>query len=204
MTTFSLSNIYKSYVGRTVLRNISIRAQAGEVVGILGANGSGKSTLMRVIAGILRPDSGTVSLNINSVLIDAGERPLQCGFVAPYLQVYDEFSPTELMTMHAHLHGKQISAQQTIEVLTRVGLLDRMSEQVRTFSSGMRQRVTIALATCLEPPLLLLDEPSTTLDQHGREILVAEIAAHRQRGGIVFLATNDGRERNLCTQHIDV
>ncbi len=191
-------------MGRLVLRDVSSEASSGDVLGVFGANGSGKSTLMRIIAGVLRADSGSVSMTMNGVHVADNKRPFLCGYVAPYLQIYDEFTPRELLHMHANLHDQRISDEAVVTVLQRVGIEQRADDIVRTFSSGMRQRVAIALAVCLEPPLLMLDEPTTTLDVDGRQILTREVEAHQHRGGIVLLATNDERERELCTHFINV
>ncbi|MBC8124781.1 MAG: ABC transporter ATP-binding protein [Candidatus Kapabacteria bacterium] len=204
MTTISIENIKKSFMGRLVLRDVSASASSGDVLGVFGTNGSGKSTLMRIIAGVLRPDSGSVRMTHNGFDVDISNRPFHCGYVAPYLQIYDEFTPRELVLMHAKLHDKRVSVEAAMNVLSRVGIEQRADDIVRTFSSGMRQRVAIALAVCLEPPLLILDEPSTTLDVDGRQILAREVEAHQHRGGIVLLATNDERERELCTHSINV
>lgn len=204
MTSFTLTGVRKSYNGRTVLRDIAVSGASGDVVGILGANGSGKSTLMRIIAGVLRADAGDIALTVNGAVISPEQRPFSCGYVAPYLQIYDEFTPRELLRLHAELHRAKLSDEEINIILNRVGLERYTDEIVRTFSSGMRQRVSIALAVSLAPPLLMLDEPSTTLDTQGREILAREILAHQHRGGIVFLATNDERERELCTHSITV
>ncbi|MCX6139296.1 MAG: ABC transporter ATP-binding protein [Candidatus Kapabacteria bacterium] len=204
MTLISLTDVQKSYADRLVLRSVSVSAKAGDVVGVLGANGSGKSTLMRIIAGVLRADCGSVELVVNGTSVSEAHRPFVCGYVAPYLNLYDEFSSRELLAMHAHLHRQSITSENVEELLHRVGLDRRMDDVVKTFSSGMRQRVAIALAVSLNPSLLLLDEPSTNLDTEGRTILANEIRSHRQRGGIVFLATNDERERVLCTQSVSV
>jgi len=204
MTTITLAGVRKSYNGKTIVRDIDLAGTSGDVIGILGANGSGKSTLMRIIAGVLRADAGDITLTVNGAEITSEQRPFSCGYVAPYLQIYDEFTPRELLQQHAKLHGRTASNELIDQILDRVGLSRRSNDVVRTFSSGMRQRVSIALSVSLAPPLLMLDEPSTTLDIQGREILAREIASHQQQGGIVFLATNDERERELCTQSINV
>ena len=199
-----MTSIKKSFMGRLVLYDVSAEASSGDVLGIFGANGSGKSTLMRIIAGELRPDSGNVSMTMNGVHVADNKRPCLCGYVAPYLQIYDEFTPRELILMHAELHNQRVSHAAVLAVLGRVGIELRADDIVRTFSSGMRQRVAIALAVCLEPPILMLDEPTATLDVDGRQILSREVEAHQHRGGIVLLATNDERERELCTHSINV
>lgn len=204
MTTITIAGVRKSYNGKTIIRDVDLAGTSGDVIGILGANGSGKSTLMRIIAGVLRADAGDITLTVNGSVITSEQRPFSCGYVAPYLQIYDEFTPRELLQQHAKLHGRTASNEVVDQILDRVGLSRRSNDVVRTFSSGMRQRVSIALSVSLAPPLLMLDEPSATLDIQGREIIAREIASHQQQGGIVFLATNDERERELCTQSINV
>lgn len=190
----------KSFASRRVITNLTFSAASGEVLGILGSNGSGKSTVLRMIAGLLRPDDGQVVLRVRGEKIPQGAHPLNAGLVAPYLQVYDEFTPLELMAMHTAMRGVSIERGRDEEVLNRVGLYARRDEQIRSFSSGLRQRAILALAVHHHPPMLLLDEPSVTMDDDGRRIIEHEIKLQRHRGGIVFLATNDSREHTLCTR----
>jgi len=204
MNSLRAHQISKGYGNRQVLRDISCELHAGSVTAIIGSNGSGKSTLAKVLAGLLRPTSGSVTLTIDSKNIDRELMPHHCGFVAPYLALYDEFTPIELLRMHGAFHGKQLDAALCDDLLERVGLFTRSSSRVRTFSSGMRQRVALALALSHDPRLLILDEPSTTLDEQGRLILAREVERASSGGAIVIVATNDARERELCTSVISV
>ena len=102
MMTLELSSIAKTYNGRRVLHDVSFSASPGDVVGILGANGSGKSTLVKVIAGVIRADSGTVTCIHDGRELDAQARRASCGFVAPYLALYEEFTPHEHLQLHAN------------------------------------------------------------------------------------------------------
>lgn len=194
----------KSFSSRQVITDLSFSATGGEVLGILGSNGSGKSTVLRMIAGVLRPDAGELSLRIAGEEVSRQHHPLHAGLVAPYLQVYDEFNLIELMSMHASMRGAESNTHADEEVLNRVGLFDRRDEPIRSFSSGLRQRAILALAVHLQPEMLLLDEPSVTMDDAGRRIIEHEVSLHRHRGGVVFLATNDSREHALCTRTISL
>jgi heme exporter protein A len=129
---------------------------------------------------------------------------MHVGFVAPYLRLYDEFTPQELMHLHARWHGVVASASVLADVLHRVELQGRANEPIKTFSSGLQQRMAIALAVQLSPDVLILDEPSVTLDRRGRDVLESEIKRACDRGAIVLLATNDDRERELCTTFFNV
>lgn len=202
--TLTAAGLAKRFGTREILRGVDLAITGGECVGIVGDNGSGKSTLLRILAGVLTPDAGTVSLSIGDATIAHDELPQHVGYVAPYLRLYDEFTPVELLHFHARWHGLRADPAEVAAVLSRVGLADRMNDSIRTFSSGMQQRVTIAVAVHCNPDLLLLDEPSVTLDRRGRDVLEAEIARIRAMGSIVVLATNDDRERSLCSSLCNV
>lgn len=198
--TLQVQGLSKRFGQRSVVADVTLSASGGDVLGILGDNGSGKSTVIRMIGGVLRPSSGTVDLVVEGIPVESGQRSQACGIVAPYLAFYDEFSPFELLSLDQRLHGLPPARREaSMQVLEQVGLADRCHDTVRTFSSGMRQRVAIALAIHRQPPLLLLDEPSVTLDRIGRTILETAIDLQRRRGAITLLATNDDRERSLCT-----
>jgi len=189
----------KTFLLRNVLKDVSLHVSSGNVLGVVGDNGSGKSTLVRILAGVLREDSGTCTLTLNGSKITPIERPLHVGFVAPYLRLYDEFTARELLDLHARLQGADANAEHTMAVLERCGVAGRADDVISTLSSGLRQRVALALAVHRDAPLLILDEPSITLDASGRAVLEKELHRHVNQGGIVILATNDEREKELCT-----
>lgn len=214
MITLTAQNISKSYGQRRVITDRSLVLSGGEQIGLIGPNGSGKSTMLRILAGLQRPDTGTLSLTVDGTTYDREAIPQHAGLVAPYLNVWDEFTPTELLRLQGKLRGMQERNSERAkgrkgdeeyeEVLERVGLIDRRNDAVRTFSSGLRQRCLLALAVHREPPVLYLDEPTITLDEVGKRVVEAEIASRSAQGGIVVIATNDERERQLCTRLIEL
>ena len=199
-----IHGLRKRFHRHDVINMLNHSARSGEVIGVIGSNGSGKSTLMKMLAGLLEPDSGSVRLVVDGVEIDNARIPQLCGLVAPYLQIYDEFTPTELIQLHAELHGVSKSSEQISAICHTVQLAHVAATTVKRFSSGMRQRVAIALAISLGPALLLLDEPGVTLDADGRTMLASCIDAARRSGSIVFVATNDERERALCDRVLNL
>ncbi len=202
MTALTAENVFKQYGQKTVLANISLSVGAGECFGLFGANGSGKSTLLKVLGGLIQPDSGSVQLTINGHTI---EHLLQhVGLVAPWMELYEEFTVAELLILAARLRGLSTRDGSHWETLERMGLDTRAKDPVFTLSSGWRQRVLIAIALFLHPSVLLLDEPSLTLDLAGRNLLTREIQQYRHEGGIVILATNDESEKLLCTSSIEL
>lgn len=201
MTTLRAENVSKQYGSRRVIEDITVAISTSTILSITGSNGSGKSTLMLMLAGVLRPDKGTISLDTASATVEREELPFHVGLVSPAMNIYGEFTPTELLELQAKLRGQRLDKEYSASVLDRVGLSSRKSDPVRTFSSGLRQRVLIALAICPRPTVLLLDEPSITLDEAGREIVEKEIQLQAQTG-IVVVATNDDRERGWSTDNI--
>lgn len=204
MNTLRAIAVSKAFASRVVLSSITCDLSSGSITAIVGANGSGKSTLAKILSGVLRPDQGTVELVVNGSVIERTEIPSYCGYVAPYLTLYEEFTPIELIQLHGALHGARLAPEIIVDVLQRVGLGMRGDSRVKTFSSGMKQRLALALALSAEPALLILDEPSSTLDDDGRTMLASEIQRSAERGAIIVLATNDPREIQLCQSVISV
>lgn len=185
------------YGMRWVFQDLSFTVEAETRFGIIGKNGSGKSTLLKIIAGILRPYHGSVELSINGIPIPEEETPLQVGFVAPYLEFYETFSAVENLGFIAKARGLKDTDQQIQTVLDRVGLNHGDVKPVAMFSTGMKQRLRLASALLHDPAILLLDEPSSTLDSSGRTLVKEIVDDHDQ---IVVIATNDASEIDLCSE----
>ena len=201
----SARDLSKSFGSRSIFRGLDAECYGSEVKGIVGANGSGKSTLLQILTGSMHADAGEIELTVDESIVESDQRAFTAGVVAPYLNIYKEFTPRELLQMQRRLRGhSSLNDAKDLSVLQRVGLGDRADDLVRTFSSGLRQRTILALAVCPEPVMLMLDEPTTTLDSIGKEIVEQEIELQRSRGGITFIATNDERERALCDEVIDL
>lgn len=187
----------KEFDRRTVFRDVDFTAGAGETLLITGRNGSGKSTLVRIMCGVLSPSAGTIALE------GAGDPHLRAGLVAPYLQMFEEFSPLENLQIGAGLRGMHFDAGRARELLERVGLAGRLHDAVRTFSSGMKQRVKYAFALQHDPPVLLLDEPAANLDEEGIALTRAVMAEQRRRG-VLVVATNDLADVETFERRVDL
>ncbi len=190
--------IAKTFNRRKIFSEIGLSAQLNDAVSITGRNGSGKSTLMKIIAGVLAPTSGTIALQVGDEAIPAADRHRYIGFVSPYLQLYDEFSGVENLELFCKVRGIEADIH---ALLARVNLSERKHDFVRTYSSGMRQRLKYAFALIHRPPLLLLDEPTSNLDAEGKET-VHRIIDEQRRTGIVIIATNDEEDRALCNKEV--
>ena len=187
----------KVFNRRIVFQNISFEVQSGQVLSITGPNGSGKSTASKIICGVISPTAGEVSLTDEGVSIDRDKVHSYVGFVAPYLELYGEFSAVENLCLEARARGMNWKNQDWIdEILRVVGLFNRRNDEVRSFSSGMKQRLKYAAALLHEPQVLVLDEPTANLDAAGTDMVFALIDKYR-KDRIVVIATNDEKETAL-------
>ncbi|HEY3415039.1 MAG TPA: ABC transporter ATP-binding protein [Armatimonadota bacterium] len=194
-----VSDLHKRFTGRRVLDGLSFQVTSGEVVGISGPNGSGKSTLLQLLCGLLRPSRGGITYRGASQLTALEARPL-IGFSSPALSLYDDLSAAENLRFFADWRGVPCDPA---ALLARVGLDPARRDPLRAYSSGMRQRVKLAWAIQHNPPILMLDEPGSNLDEPGRAV-VASLVAEWSHRGWVMIASNDEEELALCTRRVSL
>jgi heme exporter protein A len=191
--------------GRLVLfRRLGFRLEGGRSLAVTGANGSGKSTLLRILAGLLTPTRGAVTLHVAGADVPREDRPLRVGLVAPYLSVYDSLSARENLAFLAQARRLADAAPRIDAALERVQLAARADDLVGTFSSGMKQRVKYAAALLAEPPLLMLDEPSSNLDLKGLAMVEAVMRYQTDAGRLLLVATNDAAEAAACDAQLRI
>lgn len=184
--------IEKRYGGLYAVRRVSLEIGAGECVVLAGRNGSGKTTLLRMAARLVRPSSGSVTfLDSKKDAIAAGSR---VGFVAHATMVYDELTAEENLVLFGRLMGIAEPTARAATLLTAVGLFDRRSSLVRTFSRGMRQRMAIARALLDDPAILLLDEPATGLDPQGVSWFAGTLRQMRDAGRTMVMSLHGESE----------
>ncbi|MCE7924372.1 MAG: ABC transporter ATP-binding protein [Haliscomenobacteraceae bacterium CHB4] len=200
--TILLENAGKRYRLDWIFRGVDYSFQQGERYAILGPNGSGKSTLMKVLSGHLSPSKGSVLFENEGKKVEPDEVYRRISYAAPYIELIEELTLEEALKFHASL--KPLAPGFTPAKLYELLALPRArSKEIRFFSSGMKQRVKLALAVCSDTPVLLLDEPATNLDTQGIEwykTLVAEYAADR----LVVIASNDPHDAAFCPVHVNI
>jgi heme exporter protein A len=196
--------VSKRFGNRTVLASVSGALEPGRVLVVAGPNGAGKSTLLNILAGVLRPSRGEVAYR-------GGDGPLprsrwfeRLGMASPDMSVYEELSALENLHFFARLRGLAVADAVLGGLLEGLGLPAReQTRLVGTYSSGMRQRVKLAQAVLHEPPVLMLDEPSSNLDAAGHEAVAGLVARFRSRAAVA-VATNDPREIAWGDARIDL
>ena len=196
-------SVTKSFNRKVIFSNVSFSLAARQSLVISGRNGSGKSTLMKVLAALSSPTSGKVLRSDNGAEIKEDVFFQYIGYVAPYLQLYEEFTAWENLDLLRKIREMGIPDDRLRMLLELVQLDHRRNDTVRTFSSGMKQRMKYACALLHEPVILMLDEPTANLDVAGRGI-VQLIVEEQRKKGIVIVATNEPNEMEWCDHAINL
>jgi ABC-2 type transport system ATP-binding protein len=187
----SVQNVTHRYDSRIALDGLSLEVTAGSIFGLLGPNGGGKSTLFRILATMMVPTSGRVTISGLDVVRQPDQVRRRIGVVFQSQSLDRKLTVRENLTAQGHLYGLSGGAlrARVDEVSNRLGLAGRANDIVETLSGGLRRRVEIAKALLHEPAILLMDEPSTGLDPGARRELGEYIAGLRDRHGVTILLT---------------
>jgi heme exporter protein A len=188
------NEIEKRYGMRLALRGVTLSIAAGECVALVGHNGSGKTTLLKIAAQLTHPSRGKIAFSAEENSIPLEEVKSRVGMVGHHTLVYEELTAEENLIFFAKLFGLENPAEKARQALQPVGLAGRATDLVRTFSRGMRQRLSIARALLASPGLLLLDEAGTGLDPEGQEWLGATIERLRDSGCTILMSTHGRNE----------
>jgi heme ABC exporter ATP-binding subunit CcmA len=186
-----IQGLKKGFGLKLVLRGIDLSINAGECVVLLGANGAGKTTLLRILAGLARPGEGRITIEGLDLLSQTREVRRKIGFVAHQPYLYDELTALENLIFFARMYKVEQPQARAIFLLERVGLSKKTRERASALSRGQLQRLALARALLHKPDLILLDEPTTGLDQEGLDLLIELIKEHRERGGTILFTTHD-------------
>ncbi|MGN0316780.1 MAG: ATP-binding cassette domain-containing protein [Lachnospira sp.] len=186
-----LKNVTKKIKGVTVLDNISLRMESGNIYGLKGKNGSGKTMLMRAISGLIKV-SGVV--DINGTVLDKKNRfPQSIGILIENPAFIRNYTGFDNLKTLASIKGI-ISDEKIRNTLTEVGLDPDDTRTFRKYSLGMKQRLGIAAAIMEDPDIIILDEPINALDESGVEQVRGLLAEHKKRGAIIIVACHDAEE----------
>ena len=194
----SLEQACKRFNKEWIFKNLNFQFEVGKHYALVGNNGSGKSTLLQIIAGY----SGLTKGSISWSPFDAINIYEQISFAAPYLELVEEFTATEQFKFQAQFKSiqKDLSTEKILEL---IGLKNAAHKQIRYYSSGMKQRLKLALAIFSDCPILLLDEPCSNLDKEGYALydtLIKEYAMHK----LIIVGSNDPAEYHFCKEQVNL
>ncbi len=197
-----LNNVGKRYRYDWIFRHVDFQFESGKKYAILGPNGSGKSTLMKILSGHLTPSKGKIEFQKNGkkVIIDKVYQSLS--YAAPYIDVIEEMTLVEAINFHQKFKPflNNLNTNDLVELLD---FSKSKKKEVRFFSSGMKQRLKLALAICSESELLLLDEPTTNLDQQGFD-WYQELIRTYANDRLVIVASNVESDYHFCDAYLNI
>jgi ABC-type multidrug transport system ATPase subunit len=198
----TLENIGRRFNRDWIFRGIDHTFVSGKIYAILGPNGSGKSTLLQVLNGSLTPSAGTISYFYQDKLVDAEDVYQYLSLAAPYLELIEEFTLSEMIDFHFKFksYAAGLNKNELIGLLAMPGSENKL---IKYFSSGMKQRLKLALAFCSDTPMLMLDEPASNLDTQGVQwylSLVQQFAKNR----LTIICSNQEQEYSFCDVQLDV
>jgi heme ABC exporter ATP-binding subunit CcmA len=193
------SGVRKLFGAQAVLDGVSLDVRPGEAVALLGGNGAGKTTLLKIVATVMRPTSGIVSVAGHDCVREAEAVRRVLGFAGHGAWVYDDLTAYENLKFWTTLHGCPVGREELTAALTALDLERTGAARVRTFSAGMKRRLSLARLTLFRPQALLLDEPFSGLDQRAKKWLEGYLEAFKSRGGALLMVTHSfGRELGVA------
>jgi ABC-type multidrug transport system ATPase subunit len=197
-----LENAGKRYQREWIFRNLSYTLQSGNSYAITGRNGSGKSTLALLLIGQLIPTEGKVFYRKSGNAIDEHNVYQNTAMAAPYLELIEEFTVSEMIEFHFRMKKKVVEMTEN-DILEYAWLTEAAGKQIKQLSSGMKQRLKLSLAFLSDCPLLVLDEPTSNLDTHGVDWYLDRLQSEISRR-LTVICSNQSYEYEMCTHNISV
>ena len=197
-----LTDVAKRYRREWILRQINLDFAAAGRYGIKGPNGSGKSTFLKMLSGHLTPTKGSIQFLLEGQEVPVADVYRHLAYAAPYIELIEEFTLEEAIQFHQRF--RPLLTGLTVDsLIERLNLHRARSLPVAQFSSGMKQRLKLALACCTEAQFILLDEPTTNLDEEGvawYQTLLQDFVADR----LLVIASNVPDDYRICNEVVDV
>ena len=200
--TITLQNVGRRFNREWIFREVDKTFNSGRSYAILGPNGSGKSTLLQVLNGSLAPSAGILTYDYDGKKVDAENVFRYLSLAAPYLELIEELTLTEVIDFHFKFKPYKEGCD-SAALIALLGMKASENKLIRYFSSGMKQRLKLALAFCADTPILMLDEPISNLDAHGIRWylqLIEQFTADR----LVIICSNQEQEYSFCHEQLDI
>lgn len=196
-------HVTKTFGRETVVKTMDRTFEPGSRTSILGPNGSGKSTLLQLVAGALIPTGGSITHEVNGGIVAPEDVYRQVSMAAPYMALYEELSLRE--AIGTHMAFKPLRDGIALEQVAQLAMLERQLEKtVHNFSSGMKQRLKLALAILSDTSLLLLDEPASNLDANGIRWFKELLLQHLEGRTLLVASNRQEEETFACTSTVDM
>lgn len=199
-------NLTKHYGELLAVDHISFEIERGEIFGFLGPNGAGKTTTIRMLTGLLTPDSGDVFIDGLDIRRNPIKAKTKLGVIPEMGNVYIDLTARQNIILAGKYYGipRKELRRKADSLLDQFGLFERKNDLVRTFSKGMKQRVNIASAIAHNPEILFLDEPTAGLDVQSQRMIRNIINQMNQRGATIFLSTHNIEEANKLCERVGI
>ena len=203
MIQLKAENISKNYSEFKIFKNINFEVCSGQCLAITGRNGSGKTTLIRVLSHLIQPSAGVLSLTENSTIVQKENFYKYIGLIGPYLELYQDLTAEENLIFFARMKELQKYEDRIVQLMEMIGLKGRENDLVKTYSSGMKQRLKYVSALLAEPEILFVDEPRSNLDEQGIRT-VYNIFGEQKKDKILIVATNDSDDLQFADIRVDL
>ena len=197
----AVENLGKRFNREWIFRNLTATFESGQVFAIVGPNGSGKSTLLQILWGQLPPSAGTIRYTTNKGSVAAEDVYQHLVIATPYMELIEEFTLREMVDFHFRFKSR-IDNLTTDAMLARMELEHAADKYIRQFSSGMRQRLKLALAFYSDVEVIFLDEPTTNLDQKATDWYLKNLESVTKK--LVFIASNQSHEYPASAQKLSI
>ncbi|MBB2953196.1 MULTISPECIES: ATP-binding cassette domain-containing protein [Sphingobacterium] len=198
-----LTDVGRRYNREWIFKHITYEFESGKSYAILGPNGSGKSTLLKVLSGSLAPSAGSIYYEMNDKAVDVESVFQYLSLATPYVELIEEFTLREQIQFHFKFKN-YLSGYSEPEVVHLLGLENAIDKELKFFSSGMKQRVKLALACCSDSAFVLLDEPTSNLDTAGEGWYLELVDKTKRADRLFIICSNQEKEYNFCDQTLSI
>jgi len=200
-TAIEVKGLTKNYEEITAVNHINFEVRKGEIFGFLGPNGAGKTTTIRILTGVIKPDSGTATIMDYSILKEPLKAKQIISVVPEMANAYIDLTAWQNLMLIGELYGvsKKKRQERAHHLLKEFKLFERRNHLARGFSKGMKQKLILCMALLTEPQVLFLDEPTSGLDVESARLIRDTIRQYNEHGATIFLSTHNMEEANqLC------
>ena len=202
-SSINLVDVAKKFQHKWIFRNINTTLNMGEIVSVTGNNGSGKSTFLKILSGHLSPNKGeVVYYDRDKKKIDRDDIYQSLTFAAPYINLMSRLNLKESINLYRRFKSLK-NGLDTANLIDLMQLKHAAHKELRFYSSGMQQRVKLAMAICSDSSILLLDEPTTNLDKEGMAWYTSTLKKYSQNR-LIVIASNEERDFELCNKSLSI